>query len=271
MAAPAGNVAAFMKAFFRYSLPSLFLLACVALPGRAAEDSGSATPTALAAPKKHGYTVTVEVKVNEKGETESVQVFDTEDISVGEVLSKMAIAMALKADLPVREKEGKPIRYTARLPFFFPIENDEGPEADQAPKPKVKDAIMPAYPPQFRESGQVGGAVLELVLDAEGNITRLTTLRASHPEFEAAARDAVTKWKFTPAQQDGKPVESRTRLAVAFETGEQMADVRWRLAPRPSLGSFVVIRPDEPITDEEAAPAPASGEDQPAEQPAATK
>jgi TonB family protein len=120
---------------------------------------------------------------------------------------------------------------------------------------------MPAYPPAFREAGIVGGSILELRVDAQGKLIHLSALRSSHPEFEAAAKDAVSKWEFKAAQKNGQPVESRARIAIVFETVTTMADIKWRIAPRPSFGSFVVIRPDTPIVDEEE---PAGGAEQPA-------
>ncbi|HTO03077.1 MAG TPA: TonB family protein, partial [Opitutus sp.] len=174
------------------------LLCCLAATLRGAD----------APQQKHGYTVMVEVRVNKEGKIESASVVDSEDISAGEVLTKMAVAMALKMNVPPQQKDGKPVRATFRAPFFFPIENDEGPEAAilPLPRPKHEAAVMPAYPPALREAGVVGGAVLELSVDAEGKLTHLTTLRASHPEFEAAAKDALQKWVFLPARKDGQPV-----------------------------------------------------------------
>ena len=221
-----------------------------------------ATLHAADAPEKNGYTVVVEMRVNADGKIESATVVDSEDVSAGGVLTKMAVAMALRMKVPPRQKDGKPVGATFRAPFFFPIENDEGPEAAilPIPRPKQEAAVMPAYPPALREAGVVGGAVLELSVDAEGNLTHLTTLRASHPEFEAAAKDALHKWAFVPALKDGKPVASRSRIAIVFETESEMADLEWRIAPRPSLGSFVVIRPDSPIELRESA----EGTEQPA-------
>jgi TonB family protein len=246
-------------------IPSLFscigvmLLCCVS----------TALSGADAPPRKNGYTVTVEIKVTETGEVESAALIDSEDVSAGEVLSKMAVAMALNMQVPPQMKEGKAVRATLRAPFFFPVEDDEGPAgaALPLPRPKKENAVMPAYPPALREANVVGGAVLELLVDAEGKLTRVTTLRASHPEFEEAAKEAVTKWTFGPAQKDGIAVESRSRLAIVFETVGQMADLKWRLAPRPSLGSFVVIKPDKPIEDEEETVAP----NEPAAAPAEAK
>ena len=242
-----------MNTFPLFSRVSVVLLCCLALTVRGAETLSG----------KNGYTVTVEVKVNEAGVIESASVMNSEDVSAGEVLTKMAVAMALKLEIPPQMKNGKPVRASIRAPFFFPIENDEGPPAASLPmpRPKQETAVMPAYPPELREAGVVGGAILELQIDAEGKLTQMTTLRASHPEFETAARDALAKWTFTPAWKDGSNVASRSRIAIVFETEGEMADLKWRIAPRPSLGSFVVIRPDSPIEFEETAAEP--------EQPAA--
>lgn len=221
---------------------------------QAAESAPAATPD----DHKNGYTVTVQVKVSAKGEPENVKVVSSDDPNVGDVLTKMAVAMAMKLKLPPRAKNGAPAEYTARVPFFFPIEDDEGAAANDLPKPKLKEAVQPVYPLDLRDRGEVGGVVLELVVDAEGKLTRLTTLRASHPEFEAAAVEAVKKWTFAPAQKDGKPVESRSRLAIVFENETSMADLKWRIPPRPSLGSFTVVRPNHPLPDPDAPGAPAT-------------
>ena len=216
----------------------------------------AAAPAAAA--KRHGYTVTVDIKVDEKGEIQNVTLVDSDDRSTGEVITKMALAMALRTELPPRQKNGKPAPYTARTPFFFPIDDDEGPDAEQLPLPRVKNAVQPDYPTALREAGTVGGVIFELSIDEAGKLTHLATLRASHPELEAAARESVSKWEFTPAQRDGAPVASRSRIAIVFETEETMADLKWRVAPRPSLGAFVVIRPDSPIDESGLEEAPAS-------------
>lgn len=207
-----------------------------------------------------GYTVTVDVQVDEHGVPTAASIHDSDDTTTGSVVSKMALAMALKTSLPPRGKDGKAEPYTARVPFFFPIEGDEGPASNRAPKPRPKPdvCVQPNYPQAMIDRGEVGGAIFELVVDAQGNLARLTTLRASHPEFEQAARQALATWKFAPASQDGTPVESRWRIAVVFDLGSKMADLKWRVAPRPSLGSFLVVHDDSPAPAP-VAPAPAAG------------
>jgi TonB family protein len=188
-----------------------------------------------------GYTVTVELRMNEEGSPEGIRLIDSEDTTPGEVLDKMAIAMAQQLKLPPREKDGHRVKFSARIPYFFPIEGDEGAASNKGPKPHPKlPAIQPAYPLALAEQEIVGGAILELVVNSEGRLTRLTTLRASRPEFEQAATQAVSQWTFAPAMKDGKAVEARCRLAVVFESPDKMADLKWRIAPRPSLGSIVV-------------------------------
>jgi TonB family protein len=213
---------------------SVFLLA-VSATLRAEEK-------APAAKAKSGYTVTVEVEVNEDGVPQSARLISSDEPSTGKILSKLAMEMAGKTKLPPRMENGHKVKFKAREPFFFPIEGDEGAAADLAPKPRVKNAIQPVYPPELAKQDVSGGAILEFVVDAEGKLARVTLMRASLPEFGAAALEAFKKWTFSPAIKDDKPVESRWRIAIAFETAETPADWPWRVAPRPSFGSWIVLR-----------------------------
>ncbi len=210
--------------------------------------------------KKNGYTVTVEVDVNEQGKPESVALASSEDDTTGAVLTKMAIAMAAKAEFPPREKDGHAVKYKAKMPFFFPIEDDEGAEANEQPRPRVKreGVIQPAYPLEESKAGEVGGVILELIIGADGKVTTLKTLRASKPAFEASAVQAVKQWTFVPAMADGHAVETRWRLAIVFESSHKMMEeLKYRIAPRPSLGTFIIGHNED--VPEAPAAAPAEG------------
>jgi TonB family protein len=225
------------------------------------------TPTS---DNKHGYTVTFEVHVNDKGEEETIKMLSSEDTTPDRFIEKLALAMAIKTDLPPREKDGKAIAYTARLPFFFPIEGDDGPEANNAPKPVVsRESGVPVYPADMRDAGIVGGAIFEMQIDATGKLTKLTTLRASHQEFEHAARQTLENWKFKPAQKDGQPVACRWNIAVVFEMGDKAVDLKWRIPPRPSLGSLKILGDlEEKAKAAKAAAAAAAAVENPAAAPA---
>jgi hypothetical protein len=83
--------------------------------------------------------------------------------------------------------------------------------------------------------------------------SRPRVLRSSHPEFANAAHAAVKQWQFAPAKKDDVAVESRWRIAINFSVNNKEADWLWRIAPRPSLGSFTAVRAKVPT--EAATPA----------------
>jgi TonB family protein len=234
--------------------PAIFRLGLIAVLSawpalRAADSKPEATQNHN---PRNGYTVTLDVKIDEQGKPEGVSVVSTDDDNQGEIISKMAIVMAMKTTFPPRLKDGVAHKYTARAPFFFPIEDDEGPAAEALPKPKkVMKGVPIDYPSELRTKGVVGGVIFELIVDENGKVSQLKTLRASHPEFEKVARESVAKWEFAPAEKDGHAVESRFRIAIVFETPEEMADLKWRIPPRPKLGSYRVL----PLTNEQAAAA----------------
>ena len=211
------------------------------------------------APAKHdtGYTVTLEMKITPAGTVDDAKVISSEDKSVDHILERMAFEAAKQLKLPPRMKDGKAVGYTAREPFLFGVEGDEGPESDNAPKPSIHSAVRPIYPPDLAAKGEVGGVIFEIVFGTDGSIKSLKTLRSSNPEFEAAATTAVKQWVFNPAKnKDGVPVESRWRMALSFETDVLRADWKWRFPPRPSLGTYAIVHPTLPAkTDKPAEPA----------------
>ena len=54
---------------------------------------------------------------------------------------------------------------------------------------------------------------------ADGSVAKALVDR-SEPAgvFDETALAAVKKWKFTPAMKDGKPVASRVRVPIDFDT-----------------------------------------------------
>ena len=201
-----------------------------------------------------GYQVVVEISFDEQGAAEEARIVSSDDPTGVQLLNQIAIRLAEEVKQPPRtDKDGKPVKFKARAPFNFPLEGDEGPEANNAPKPALREAPLPVYPENLAAAGEVGGAILELVIGTDGAVKQTTVMRSSHPEFANAAYAAVQQWKFAPAQKDGAAVESRWRIALNFSVDNKEADWMWRIAPRPSLGSFTAVR--APTAPAPAAPA----------------
>jgi TonB family protein len=203
-----------------------------------------------------GHSVLVEITFDEQGQAEEAKVIESDDPTGVQLLNQIAMRLAEEVKQPPRtDKEGKPMKFKARAPFNFPMEGDEGPEANNAPKPSIRNVVQPVYPEALAAAGEVGGAIIELVIAADGTVSKATVLRSSHPEFANAAHTAVRQWQFTPAQKDGVAVESRWRIAVNFSVDNKEADWMWRIAPRPSLGSFTAVRAKVAEPTAPAAPA----------------
>ncbi len=93
-----------------------------------------------------------------------------------------------------------------------------------------KNTNPPAYPVDAVQKG-IGGTVVLLVdVAADGSVSKLTIDKsepqqgASQDEFDAAVLEAAKKWRFVPAQENGKPVAGRVRVPVCFTTDESAKD-----------------------------------------------
>lgn len=241
--------------------PRRFLLSTLSLCAFALAGFAQAPAT------KPGYTVTIEVAYDETGKPEDAKVVKSDDPTGDRTLEQIAMKMVEKDVQPARVVEGKPVKFKARRPFNFPVAGDQG-EAANANRPVLRAGpqVLPKYPEAMLAQKVIGGAIVELVIKADGRVSSTKVLSASHPEFEQEAKSALSQWVFVPRDGPGMPAESTWHVAVAFSTGEHAVDLKWRLAPRPAIGSFTVGRlPPAP-------PAPAVAPAAPAvETPAAKK
>jgi TonB family protein len=194
-------------------------------------------------PKNPGYTVVVDTTLNEQGRCESTTIHASDDLSNGQILNAVALKLAAGFKQEPKLKAGQPVKSVARVPFFFPVAHDEGPDANLAPRPKVLSGAPVAYPPALAAKRENGGAIVELHISKEGKVDRVDVLEESNPLFGAAVTTAAQTWHFDPAKQDGMLVKSRWRIAVEFNADGNLGDYKWRIAPRPNLGSYTVTPP----------------------------
>lgn len=82
-------------------------------------------------------------------------------------------------------------------------------------EPKKIADVRPVYPP-FAQAAKVEGMViLEAVINERGVVERLKVLR-SVPLLDAAAVEAVRKWRYTPTLLNGIPVPVLMTITVNF-------------------------------------------------------
>ena len=80
--------------------------------------------------------------------------------------------------------------------------------------------VPPVYPPTARWLGKPGHVTLAIVVEADGTVAtspRIVAVRPTGRGFGEAAIDAVQRWRFSPAIQSGRPVESNLTIGVEFE------------------------------------------------------
>jgi TonB family protein len=90
-------------------------------------------------------------------------------------------------------------------------------QLDQAPRARFQ--ARPRYPAEMRQAGVAGEVVVDFVVDAAGEVQRAQALRSSRRDFEAAAVEAVSQWKFNPGKKGGRDVATRLQVPIVFTLG----------------------------------------------------
>lgn len=73
------------------------------------------------------------------------------------------------------------------------------------------------YPETERELGREGLVVLELSIDAQGNVAEVKVSRSAGSAFDRAARRIASQLRYAPAEEGGRPVAVSLRQAVVFK------------------------------------------------------
>jgi TonB family protein len=108
------------------------------------------------------------------------------------------------------KQEGKAAPQQANAPVhvFKPGGGISPPHADFSPDPEYSEAA--------RQAKFQGTIVLILVIDASGLPTDLQIVRPLGLGLDEKAIEAVSRWKFRPAQRNGEPVASQVNVEVSF-------------------------------------------------------
>ncbi len=75
----------------------------------------------------------------------------------------------------------------------------------------------PVYPRESRKASEEGVVLLSVSIDRDGEVQSLSLKKTSaFPRLDAAALEAVKKWKFKPARLGGMPLASTVDVPVRF-------------------------------------------------------
>jgi len=88
------------------------------------------------------------------------------------------------------------------------------------PPPLPLREVMPEYPSGLREARVEGTVILNLGIDTQGRVTKVTTLISTHPELERSAHTALKQWRYEPVLKQGRPIPAVFAVAVEFRLRE---------------------------------------------------
>ncbi|HEX2855065.1 MAG TPA: energy transducer TonB [Opitutaceae bacterium] len=92
--------------------------------------------------------------------------------------------------------------------------------ADSKEPPVPVRTVSPAYPEAMRRSGVSGVVQVSCLIDERGQVLEPRIERSSEISFEKPALEALKKWKFKPAKQDGAPIAMRVSIPIKFVYSE---------------------------------------------------
>jgi periplasmic protein TonB len=133
----------------------------------------------------------------------------------------------MKPDLETPQVETPPIEDTVpeiEVPTDEPAPNaisaqtSPSPPVAETADMKVNRRVDPVYPSGSRRDGEQGTGQFRVLVDENGKPQDVQVLKSTgFPRLDTAALEAIRKWAFSPAQQNGQKVKSWTRVQVAFQ------------------------------------------------------
>jgi len=84
--------------------------------------------------------------------------------------------------------------------------------SDRDPLPLVR--VEPQYPQQARQRKLEGWVQVRFTISSAGSVKDAAGVKSSNSVFERSALQAVSKWKYQPQMQEGKPAEAPDQQVV---------------------------------------------------------
>jgi protein TonB len=81
--------------------------------------------------------------------------------------------------------------------------------------PRLVSSVLPVYPQIAKLAAVEGDVVVQASIDKDGNVSSTKVLYGPMM-LRVAAVDALSRWKYEPAQLDGKPVATQMTVRIRF-------------------------------------------------------
>ncbi|HEX6640854.1 MAG TPA: energy transducer TonB [Thermoanaerobaculia bacterium] len=102
-----------------------------------------------------------------------------------------------------------------------PIPPDERKALEKAAAikpPIVAKRVTPVFPAGAQHFGVDGLLIVNVVIEPDGTLSSPVILKSlPAPTLSYVALDALRKWRFTPALENGKPIQTQFELAINFK------------------------------------------------------
>ncbi len=116
--------------------------------------------------------------------------------------------------------------------------------------PQLLDAPPAAYPPERLARGETADIACSVDIDEHGLVTQVVVEQPVAPDFDAAAVEAIMKFRFSPAEIDGQPAPVRIRYVYHFVIQQQRVE-RPRAATGTVKGTVVEAGNRRPVAGAE--------------------
>ena len=83
--------------------------------------------------------------------------------------------------------------------------------------PNAIREVRPMYPEKCKEKNIEGAVILQVGIDAKGNVINVKLLKGAHKNLDQAAVEALSQWKYQPVKKDGEPVPVTFTVTVDFK------------------------------------------------------
>lgn len=81
----------------------------------------------------------------------------------------------------------------------------------------VLSRVTPRYPPNAQSRGVQGWVQVEIAVNSAGTVSNAKIVDANPKYiFDQSALEAIKRWRFKPAQKEGRPVGQKAKLKLVF-------------------------------------------------------